>query len=134
MLETPLHYTPTEFMTLGQLLKEINLISSGGQAKWFLAEETVFVLACPPLEIKLISFNNWPSVMNSVSKKIFCFTFIPHFPLGQLLKEINLISSGGQAKWFLAEETVFVDGELENRRGRKLYPGMKICFPLGILS
>ncbi|MBU5583228.1 RNA-binding S4 domain-containing protein, partial [Enterococcus sp. S181_ASV_20] len=36
-------FLETEFMTLGQLLKEINLISSGGQAKWFLAEETVFV-------------------------------------------------------------------------------------------
>ncbi|MEG0629045.1 MAG: RNA-binding S4 domain-containing protein, partial [Enterococcus sp.] len=28
-----------------------------------------------------------------------------------------------------AEETVFVDGELENRRGRKLYPGMMIEIP-----
>ncbi|WP_159723121.1 S4 domain-containing protein YaaA [Enterococcus sp. CSURQ0835] len=52
-----------------------------------------------------------------------------YMTLGQLLKEINLISSGGQAKWFLAEQTVFVDGELENRRGRKLYPGMMIEIP-----
>lgn len=49
--------------------------------------------------------------------------------LGQLLKEINLISSGGQAKWYLAEQTVFVDGEPENRRGRKLYPGMMVEIP-----
>ncbi len=52
-----------------------------------------------------------------------------YMTLGQLLKEINLISSGGQAKWYLAEETVFVDGEPENRRGRKLYPGMMIEIP-----
>lgn len=49
--------------------------------------------------------------------------------LGQFLKEINVISSGGQAKWYLAENTVFVDQELENRRGRKLYAGMMIEIP-----
>ena len=43
--------------------------------------------------------------------------------LGQMLKEVTVISSGGQAKWYLAENTVLVDGEPENRRGRKLYPG-----------
>lgn len=49
--------------------------------------------------------------------------------LGQFLKEINVISSGGQAKWYLAENSVFVDGELESRRGRKLYAGMMIELP-----
>ena len=63
----------------------------------------------------------------TVKQKIFLET--EFMTLGQLLKEINVISSGGQAKWFLAEETVFVDGELENRRGRKLYPGMMIEIP-----
>ncbi|MBL1229324.1 S4 domain-containing protein YaaA [Enterococcus sp. BWB1-3] len=52
-----------------------------------------------------------------------------YMTLGQFLKEINVISSGGQAKWYLAETSVFVDGELENRRGRKLYPGMMIEIP-----
>ncbi|GCF92395.1 RNA-binding protein [Enterococcus florum] len=62
-----------------------------------------------------------------MKQKIFLET--EYMTLGQLLKEVNLISSGGQAKWFLAEETVFVDGEPENRRGRKLYPGMMIDIP-----
>lgn len=39
------------------------------------------------------------------------------------------IPSGGQAKWYLADNSVFVDGELENRRGRKLYAGMMIEIP-----
>ena len=52
-----------------------------------------------------------------------------YMTLGQFLKEINVISSGGQAKWYLADNSVFVDGELENRRGRKLYPGMMIELP-----
>ncbi|MGK9324998.1 S4 domain-containing protein YaaA, partial [Melissococcus plutonius] len=43
-----------------------------------------------------------------------------YMTLGQLLKEITIINSGGQAKWYLAENSVFVNGELENRRGRKL--------------
>ncbi|WP_425335412.1 S4 domain-containing protein YaaA [Salipaludibacillus daqingensis] len=46
--------------------------------------------------------------------------------LGQALKEAAVIDSGGQAKWFLAEVPVWVNGEEENRRGRKLYPGDKI--------
>jgi len=52
-----------------------------------------------------------------------------YMTLGQMLKEVSVISSGGQAKWYLAEHTVFVDGEPENRRGRKLYAGMRIELP-----
>ena len=49
--------------------------------------------------------------------------------LGQFLKEINVINSGGMAKWYLAEHVIYVDGEPENRRGRKLYAGMMIEIP-----
>ncbi|MGP6140306.1 MULTISPECIES: S4 domain-containing protein YaaA [unclassified Jeotgalibaca] len=49
--------------------------------------------------------------------------------LGQLLKHIDVISSGGMAKWYLSEYVVFVDNEKENRRGRKLYPGMMVELP-----
>ncbi len=45
-----------------------------------------------------------------------------YITLQQLLKMEDFISSGGQAKYFLAEEIVHVNNELENRRGRKLYP------------
>ena len=43
-----------------------------------------------------------------------------YITLGQLLKMTDTISSGGMAKWFLGEHEVFVNGEAENRRGRKL--------------
>lgn len=43
-----------------------------------------------------------------------------YITLGQLLKMTDAISSGGMAKWFLSEHEVFVNGELEDRRGRKL--------------
>jgi ribosome-associated protein len=46
--------------------------------------------------------------------------------LGQLLKEAGLISTGGMAKWFLAEHTVFLNGEQEQRRGKKLYVGDEV--------
>ena len=52
-----------------------------------------------------------------------------YMTLGQFLKEVNVISSGGMAKWFLQEHTIFVDGEPENRRGRKLYADMMIEIP-----
>ncbi|MFD2209442.1 S4 domain-containing protein YaaA [Virgibacillus halophilus] len=44
-------------------------------------------------------------------------------PLGQFLKLANVLESGGMVKSFLQEQGVFVNGELEHRRGRKLYPG-----------
>lgn len=43
--------------------------------------------------------------------------------LGQLLKLVDAIDSGGQAKHFLEEVDVWVNGERENRRGKKIYPG-----------
>ena len=44
-----------------------------------------------------------------------------YITLNVLLKITGLISTGGEAKWFLSENDVCVNGEKENRRGRKLY-------------
>ena len=49
--------------------------------------------------------------------------------LGQLLKMTDTISSGGMAKWFLSEHEVFVNGEAEDRRGRKLRPEDTVNIP-----
>ncbi len=49
--------------------------------------------------------------------------------LGQFLKHVDVISTGGQAKWYLQEYVIFVDGEPENRRGKKLFPGTQIEVP-----
>ena len=43
--------------------------------------------------------------------------------LGQLLKLADLVGGGGELKAFLDQETVLVNGEPENRRGRQLHPG-----------
>lgn len=49
-----------------------------------------------------------------------------YITLGVLLKVAGIIDTGGQAKFFLSENTVLVNGEEENRRGRKLYHGDQI--------
>jgi ribosome-associated protein len=46
--------------------------------------------------------------------------------LGQLLKLAGLIDSTGEAKAFLAEVPVTVNGEPEDRRGRQLHPGDEV--------
>lgn len=46
--------------------------------------------------------------------------------LNVLLKIEGIIQTGGMAKVFLMENEVLVNGELENRRGRKLYAGDKV--------
>lgn len=43
--------------------------------------------------------------------------------LGQFLKLANVIATGGMAKWFLQTKEVYVNGERETRRGRKLASG-----------
>lgn len=43
--------------------------------------------------------------------------------LSQFLKEESYISSGGQAKWYLQENLVLLNGVKENRRGKKIRPG-----------
>lgn len=44
-----------------------------------------------------------------------------YITLGQLLKFLSYVGSGGEAKIFLQHKEIYVNGEIENRRGRKLY-------------
>ena len=46
-----------------------------------------------------------------------------YITLGQFLKLADIIESGGEAKTFLANNEVKIDGEPDNRRGRKLRGG-----------
>ncbi len=48
--------------------------------------------------------------------------------LDQFLKWKNLVSSGGEAKFFIKSGSVKVNGVIETRRGRKLNKGDKIIF------
>lgn len=49
-----------------------------------------------------------------------------YITLSQFLKEEDFISSGGQAKWYLQDHPVILNGASENRRGKKLHPGDKL--------
>ena len=46
-----------------------------------------------------------------------------YITLGQFLKFASIIDNGGAAKAFLATPEVLVNGEPDNRRGRKLRNG-----------
>lgn len=48
--------------------------------------------------------------------------------LGQLLKLAGLVSSGVEAKIVIAEGEVLYNGEIEKRRGKKVYPGDTVDF------
>lgn len=52
-----------------------------------------------------------------------------YITLGQALKMTDTISSGGMAKWFLSENEVYVNGEVEDRRGKKLRHGDVLNIP-----
>ena len=43
--------------------------------------------------------------------------------LGQFLKFVDLVSSGGEVKSFLYENIILINGEEDNRKGRKIYKG-----------
>lgn len=49
-----------------------------------------------------------------------------YITLGQFLKLSDCIQTGGHAKFFLQENKVVINGEEDNRRGRKLYAGDKV--------
>lgn len=51
-----------------------------------------------------------------------------YITLGQLLKLTGEVSGGGDVKAYLASHRPIVNGESENRRGRKLRPGDKVVF------
>ncbi len=44
-----------------------------------------------------------------------------YLTLGQFLKVSGIVQTGGEAKPFLRETEVLVNGEKDSRRGRKLY-------------
>lgn len=46
-----------------------------------------------------------------------------YITLGQFLKLTRIIANGGDAKIFLMTTSVYVNGELEQRRGKKLKDG-----------
>ena len=46
-----------------------------------------------------------------------------YITLGQFLKLADIIQSGGEAKSFLAQNKIEIDGISDNRRGRKLRGG-----------
>ncbi|MEE1086914.1 MAG: RNA-binding S4 domain-containing protein [Schaedlerella sp.] len=48
--------------------------------------------------------------------------------LGQALKAAGLVDSGVEAKEVILERMVFVNGEIDTRRGRKLYSGDLVEF------
>ena len=49
-----------------------------------------------------------------------------YITLGQFIKFIHLVGSGGMVKAILQDYRISVNDVVENRRGKKLYPGDKI--------
>lgn len=61
------------------------------------------------------------------------FTLSTEFiTLGQLLKAVDAVSSGGEVKDLLATGKIRVNMEIDDRRGRKLYPGDIVTGPGGL--
>ena len=68
----------------------------------------------------------WYNFLGSFNfmKKVEIYT--EYIKLEQFLKIADIVSTGGEAKMFLLTNEIMVNGEYENRRGRKLYKGDKI--------
>lgn len=55
--------------------------------------------------------------------------FDEYITLQALLKEVGIIQSGGAIRSFLADNQVFFNGELENRRGKKIRVSDVVSIP-----
>lgn len=51
-----------------------------------------------------------------------------YIKLGQALKAAGFVESGVEAKEVISQGLVLVDGEIETRRGRKLYDGAEVIY------
>ena len=51
-----------------------------------------------------------------------------YIKLGQALKAASLVEDGVEAKLAIQDGLVKVNGEVDTRRGRKLYPGVLVTF------
>ncbi len=51
-----------------------------------------------------------------------------YIKLGQLLKLAGMVGSGVDAKFVIQDGEVTVNGEVDDRRGRKVYPGDVVSF------
>ncbi len=49
-----------------------------------------------------------------------------YIKLDSFLKAVGAVASGGEAKVVIGGGAVSVNGEVETRRGRKLYPGDRV--------
>lgn len=49
-----------------------------------------------------------------------------YIKLDQFLKQMQVVSTGGQAKLMIQDGEVSVNGEVETRRGRKLVTGDRV--------
>ncbi len=56
-----------------------------------------------------------------------------YITLGQLMKHANVVSGGGEARYYLETMGVKVNGEVDERRGRKVRPGDTVTTPDEIL-
>ena len=54
-----------------------------------------------------------------------------YITLGQFLKFVGIVSLGSDEKRYLASNAVLVNGENENRRGKKLRPGDSVSLSEG---
>jgi ribosome-associated protein len=52
----------------------------------------------------------------------------PYIKLGQFLKLVGIIDRGSDAKSFLASNQILINGDVDTRRGKKLYHGDKVEF------
>ena len=48
--------------------------------------------------------------------------------LGQLIKLAGLVDSGVEAKYAIQNSMVFVNGQIDTRRGKKIVPGDIVSF------
>ncbi|HLQ96475.1 MAG TPA: S4 domain-containing protein YaaA [Pseudogracilibacillus sp.] len=65
-------------------------------------------------------YEKWRKGMNGYMEEIQITG--EYVTLSQLLKLTNIFDSGGMIKHYIQDQGVYVNNELEYRRGRKIYP------------
>ena len=59
---------------------------------------------------------------------IVCLTASEPIELYKILKFVNMVNSGGEAKYVISEGKVFVNGKVETRKRKKIFSGDVVEF------
>ena len=134
------HLSEDIFRYVGEHIQEVDLLWVLVPPNSFVKDAAKIKKQYPRIQLVLDIIDMWPETLPVGNLKD-CYPIKfwgrlrdEYIKLGQALKATGIADSGIDAKEIIIQGLVLVDGEVETRRGRKLYDGMEVCYDDEVIS